>query len=82
MRVCGSDMAIWKKSCLNGFAMVERTVLQWIAEQWKWRLIKWPWRWVLILNTPVDCHSGSKGDEILSVSREGASSDIDLAVNC
>jgi len=68
---------------LFGFAMLERTVLQWIAEQWKWRLMKWPWIWVLILNTPVDFHSVSKGDGMLSsVSREGASTDIDLAVKC
>jgi hypothetical protein len=43
-------MVIWRKNCLNGFAVPEPTILQWIVIQHKRRLIKLHRRWELDLN--------------------------------
>jgi len=59
------NMEIWKIGCLNGFAMLKTTVLQWKHERFKWRLMKQPWRYALILNVPVDGCSISKTDMTL-----------------
>lgn len=59
------NMEIWKIGCLNGFAMLKTTVLQWMDERFKWRLLKQPWRYALILNAPMDGCSISKRDMTL-----------------
>jgi hypothetical protein len=59
------NMEIWKIGCLNSFAMLKTTVLQWMDERFKWRLMKQPWRYALILNAPVDGCSIAKRDMTL-----------------
>ena len=59
------SMAIWKMSCFNCFAMLDRTVLPWMARRWKGSVMKYPCRWALILTAPLDDCTSFKRDGTL-----------------